>query len=496
MPEDDFPEEALVPGWVDEISRVNEAMEATNRALAWEFTIPRAASVAATAVRAIPGYLQEVGPDGYFRCGCTECVDRRRRFVNTRVTHRRQAQEAQQRKMRDELLPCSLDECEGSGTRLTMERHRSEWYCAVHLDECQHCGRTRLVEDMRTARRVDGGSPSCCADCVQTCPECEEVRHPGDMRYVVSGPRVCASCVTTCDMCGQNNRPGGGCEYCENNLVGLTGYGKTLPDIWLGGPLPKDKKGIERGYYLGFELEVSARGGNVKVLHEWASEALGYGGAIDCKEDSSVKGFEIATQPMTPQFFESVDWDGMFKVLNDKFPLPERKRTEPTSHGLHVHIGRVAFAGDDIAMAAFCYLIGQSNHLERIARREPTSYCNKVTKPVSSAIRALSNESGKYQRQARKAQQAGVYADRSAINLLNTRTIEIRAFRSTRKAQDLKDAVRLVYVAAEYVRYLRFSNVGVPPRALHWTEFTRWVGANYPDAFESISGMKHKKRVR
>ena len=56
--------------------------------------------------------------------------------------------------------------------------------------------------------------------------------------------------------------------------------------------------------------------------------------------------------------------------------------------------------------------------------------------------------------------------------------------------------MRLVYVAAEYIRHLRFVENHMPPKALHWTEFAKWVGARFPEAFESISGMRSKPPVR
>lgn len=452
----------------------------------WGFAIPD--------TPATPDYAAGVDDRGRIRCVCTSCADRRDRGVSTVMVHRRQANGEERERYAGEVIECADPTCEVRAARGSFRERSGAFYCHGHIDYCVYCSRSQPVSEMHNIIRPRYNEAALfCSSCSFECSDCEERTAEPDMRRTYDGARLCPDCSQSCDNCSSNVRAGGECGYCDSRIVGLSGYGKTHAERWLGGPLPKNKKGIERGYYLGIELEVSARAGNVKVLHDWAEKGLGYNDAIDCKEDSSVQGFEIATQPMTPEFFESVDWDEFFKVLNKNFPLKDRKRTEPEGHGLHVHIGRTAFAGDDIAMAAFCYLIGQSTHLERIARRKPTNYCVKVTKPVSAAIRSVRNSSGKYHIQADRAARSGVYADRNAINLLNGSTIEIRAFRSTRKPQDLKDAVRLVYVAAEYIRYLRFSNVGVPPKALHWNEFTKWVGANYPDAFESIADLRKRK---
>lgn len=394
------------------------------------------------------------------------------------------------------LLACTEDGCDERRVRYDMIRYRSSWWCSEHVQRCRSCQRHQRVSEMvDVTEQATGITSQACTACAPECSNCHTRMHHREMVYTTSGYMHRAE-AEACEECGEWGLRGADCVYCNTRVRGLHEYGKTQPSMWLGGPLPKNKKGVDKGYYLGFELEVSASKGHVKVLSEWAAEAMGSEYAIECKQDSSVRGFEIATQPMTPEFFERTDWEGMFKVLNSKFPLPNRKRTEPVEHGLHVHIGKVAFAGDDIAMAAFCYLIGQSNHLERIARRDPTNYCTKVTKPVSAAIRAVNYSTGRFQVQSTKAMRNGISAERSAINLLNSSTIEIRAFRSTRKPEDLRDAVRLVYVAAEYIRYLRFSAVGIPPRSLHWTEFTKWVASNHPLAFESIAGIKAKPVVR
>jgi hypothetical protein len=316
-----------------------------------------------------------------------------------------------------------------------------------------------------------------------------------DSLNYVDGYYVCIPCANYCDDCDAYYR-GDECSNCENRVRGLKSYGKTRPNLWLGGPVPKDSKGIDTGYYLGIELEVSASSGRVNPIYLWARENLGNPDALECKEDSSVDGFEIATQPMTPEFFEKVNWESFFDVINEQFPLDRRDRMEPVDHGLHVHIGRAAFGRDDIATAAFCYLIGQGDHLVRIGRRAPTTYCRKVDKPVSTALKAAYNATGRHPVQANKRGVRDAYPDRSAINLMNQETIEIRAFRSTRKADELRDAVRLVYVAAEYIRSLRRAGGMVSPRALHWGEFAKWVGHHYPDAFASIAGITDKKVVK
>lgn len=323
--------------------------------------------------------------------------------------------------------------------------------------------------------------------CLNHSPECYQCNTPlANEWYTWNGELMCASCVPHCTDCNGivdeddylDDEDGYLCSSCSRG--DLSGYGRTHPTMWLGGPLPKTDDNRLEGYYIGFELEVYAeRTTRLRPIREWAEKHLTDRAALDLKEDSSVRGFEIATQPMTPEFFESVNWDSFFLMLNRTIPLPRHLTDEPEDHGLHIHIGKVAFKGDDVALAAFAYLLGSDDqHMVRIGRREPTHYCEKTKKPVSEAI--VSSRRGTAQ--AYKLERQGVYLNRGAINLANHNTVEIRAPKSTRSADELRSTVRMVYLAADYIRSLRFTNNGfIPPKALHWDAFTEWVEANHPD---------------
>lgn len=446
-----------------------------------------------------------MGEDVYVGCLCLACTghltpeqrnaaiaaDEERRLEEAREAAR-QANERRERRARErrerearlaEVIPCRT--CQAKHARRDMREYDNEWHCNDCVRMCNGCGRNRPTSGMWERNAGWGSRNFYCSECHRPCSECEEETPSDDLIYM-RGEYTCTSCAHYCDDC-DSYYMGDDCPRCESRVRGLNSYGKTHPERWLGGPVRNAGTEVDKGYYLGFELEISASSGHVQTIYDWAQRGLGFGDALDCKEDSSVDGFEIATQPMTPEFFESVDWQGFFDMLNGEFPLSSR-RGEPSHHGLHVHIGRAAFAKDDIAMAAFCYLISQGNHLERIGRRTATTYCKKVTKPVSAAIKSANMQTGRHQRQASKEKVRSMYLDRDAINLTNRATIEIRSFKSTRNAQELKDSVRLVYVAAEYIRALRFGGGSVSPKALHWGAFSEWVRENYPAAFESISG--------
>lgn len=360
-----------------------------------------------------------------------------------------------------------------------------------------YCGVALASEDDRVDTMTDNGDGGTgCASCVTTCAECNDVhlRAYGSV-YTINGRNICSGCSTSCDDCGTRFVDDGeGCpEWGDHSLPrGVHSYGHTHPSMWLGGPLPKKEDGkintaVPGSYYLGIELEISASyEQSAMPIYDWAETHLGHRDAIVCKEDSSVRGFEIVTQPMTPEMFESVDWESFMDLINTNHPLS--RSDEPTEHGLHVHIGRIAFERDDVAQAAYSYLLSQGDHLERIGRRAAYHYCAKVRHPVSAHISTMAYR--KPSVQTAKVQRRGIGAGRDAVNLQNENTIEVRAFRSTRNADYLRNAVRLTYIAAEYIRYLRVNREAVSPKSLHWARFAEWVGEHYPEAHASIAGIE------
>lgn len=368
--------------------------------------------------------------------------------------------------------------------------------CQSCYESCPRCSRarrsTRFVEHEEYGRVCDR-----CNDGAHRCHQCNEWGHidQGEINqayddglwYHTDHMEMCDDCgVYVIDMDAHDEACTGG----RNGYRGVRGYGHTHPEMWLGGPLPRNERGQQIGYYLGFELEISAdRSDNARKIKRWSEENLGVN-IFDCKSDSSVAGFEIATQPMTPEYFEKIPWESFFEMLNANFSRHSGWSDgydEPDSHGLHVHIGRVAFR-NDVNIAAYSYLLAQGGHLERIGRRQATGYCPKVEKPVSAAI-AVSQGNSK---QKAKIQGTGYYSGRNAINLSNSSTIEIRAGKSTRSAQNLRNTIRVVYVAAEYIRYLMAQGDKPRPKALHWSEFARWTSENYPFAFASIANLDEK----
>jgi len=379
-------------------------------------------------------------------------------------------------------------ECPGCGgeIRNNYYQYEGQSYCGNCLSYCSCHDEYHLTSEMT---RIIG--VYWCDGCEPTCGECGE---PLDEHaFEDEGEYRCADCRPQCEECGRNlDYFDQECSRCGDEN-GIRPYSHTHPMMWLGGPVDRDEDGERDGYYLGIELEVSANTYRCKTkpIRDWAAEHLTHRDALDLKHDSSVAGFEIVTQPMTPTFFEGVDWKSFMTMLNETIPVDDNE--EPEGHGMHVHIGRTAFGYSDVATAAFAYLLAADDqHLVRISRREPTHYCDKIHKPVSEAV--VAGRKSRESKQGVKLRRQGIYPTRGAINLENRDTIEIRAAKSTRDPQEFIDSVRVVYIAAEYIRHLMDKGPGfIAPKALHWSEFARWTATAYPDAFASIAGMPRTK---
>jgi len=379
----------------------------------------------------------------------------------------------------EEVVEDTRRTCPGCHERIDPGREAQDGYYGEYYHRrctrpCARCVTRRATENLTTFV-VEGEEVMLCEDCHGYCDHCGSNRVPYYEEQYYNDRHD----EWRCEPCGGGTRDDGSIE----------GYSRTRAVMWLKTAEDRALTKEDR-MYLGFELEIHTSNYTAGPIKDWAAEHLGDRNAISCKEDSSVSGFEIVSQPMTPDFFEQVDWDSFFSMLNEHYPLPHGD-DEPTGHGLHVHVGRRAFGGDDIAVAAYAYLLSQGTHLDRIARRDPSHYCLKVAKPVSVAIvsaESTSDNPEKFAVQANRARNMGYRPGRDAINLGNEQTVEIRAFKSTRVADELRNAVRVTYVGAEYVRSLRMAKVGMSGRVLHWAEFAKWVKSNRPAAFKSISG--------
>ena len=249
--------------------------------------------------------------------------------------------------------------------------------------------------------------------------------------------------------CGLDDDEHEWCDTCDRWNCGRThaihDYSFKPRPAWLGG------SPSEVPYFLGFELEVTSYSpdDDAHRITQWADANIGQG-ALYCKHDGSVEGFEIVSHPMTPQFFETIDWRGFFAEVrkNDN----NGSTYEPTGHGLHVHVSRTAF-DNPLTLARWVYMWNCQNNRSRaieLCRRHSSQWANFTEGDVKQIHRVAKAEKS-WTRHAFYPS----FQRYSLINLTNPDTVEFRGFRSTRRADHFRRSIRSIYQTVDYVRNMQ-----------------------------------------
>lgn len=315
------------------------------------------------------------------------------------------------------------------------------------------------------------------------CSACESWTHYDNSQYF-QGNRFCHNCVETnvyeCGDC-EVERWDGDDHECEdidnedNNLIHDYSY-KPSP-FFFG----------EGKYHFGFELEVESRGNS---RYEGASTVQSVlGGRVYLKNDASLdEGFEIVTHPHTLENYQKeFDWSFLDRLKSDGY-----RSWNTGSCGLHVHVSRTAFGGDDpwkmgtpMHQRSRLLLRRQSHELrfmkliydnqrqvERIAGRTSAHYANFADKGhLVAKVKYGHQENGRM----------------SAVNTENSETIEIRVFKGSLRKERVLSAIEFVQASVEYTRDIKVTSKN---HALSWLKFTGYVGSNaeqYPNLVTIMS---------
>lgn len=339
-----------------------------------------------------------------------------------------------------------------------------------------------------------------CVDCGETFDDTYEWgRHSEFQNHYTTCAQI--SCQehycseqSECPYCNGNGFPDEDDEddYEYNGRTGIYSYDYKPSPLWHGG---RDKP-----YYLGFELEISAERFDTRPISNWCDDN-GHEGMLYCKEDGSVDGFEIVSHPMTPEYFDSVNWASFFEMLEMNWPL--HGRDENIGHGLHVHVSRTAFQHTS-TLARWSYLLNHyRDHTCRVARRRDSNWARFTDYPVSALLpyEARSGRNGHWEngteplpcvcgncyeriwREESSPQritrqfQTRVRPERyQAVNLTNDATVEIRVFRSTRKPEEFISSLHFVTATVDFVRTMQPWHA--TRLVTQWDTFTEYVSSH------------------
>lgn len=223
---------------------------------------------------------------------------------------------------------------------------------------------------------------------------------------------------------------------------------------------------------VGVELEVESP----RVYPETLSDEVDalMGNMATCERDGSLDdGFEIITQPATPDaFMDGFKLDELCALLNDN----GAKSHDTDTCGLHVHYSRAALGhteqARDMVCAKILVLMDKfTDELTKFARRNWE--CSRWA-PKYSHFNANGEQSTK--KLLEKYKPCKDSGDRyHALNLTNSTTIEFRIFRGTLNPLALRATVALVDAIVNYCKTHTTPEV----QACRWAELV--MGSKYSD---------------
>jgi len=353
--------------------------------------------------------------------------------------------------------------------------------------------------------RWDTTNANACDDCYFVCRNCSQPTI-NDERYVseINGHPYCEDCYYethfTCERCSSthymrhactnNWRDGMYCQDCNDEIENENDdYDSDYDDYdshrsaWIRSYSVK-VSGVFRKWneelgqatismrprreepYLGWELETNMRSGSDWTLRERGAEALANAAPSDyliMKEDGSISGFEIVTQPCDYRtHLEIFPWQ-MLRTLANDFGMTSWRGG---GAGLHVHISKSSFS--KLHLGAFLQFHDKNTReLIKLAGRE-SSY-SKFGRTI--------NDWGSQYKQDRVKQALGheVNGDRYvAVNLQNDHTVELRYFRGSLKPETVKGVLEFTHSLWLYTKKTKFTSLDCHKNIL-WDAYRGWL---------------------
>ena len=235
-------------------------------------------------------------------------------------------------------------------------------------------------------------------------------------------------------------------------------YGRTIGRNFyaMGESGPVVKSSGLGGSFFGIELEFELNGmsqldGVAIIRNRWTESFC------DIKRDGSLDdGLEIATQPMTLEYFRQLD----LTVLEELRQAGARA-WDTTTCGVHIHLSRNSFKSKGHIWRFSKFIFGNRQEMRRVVGRDSSHYLQWNSSDFAAIGSVLKGA---------RYQGTGHYC---AVNLDNNATIEVRVFRSTLRAATLTRYIEFLHAAIEYTRDMSIEQVSLG--ALDYHAFTAWL---------------------
>lgn len=349
--------------------------------------------------------------------------------------------------------------------------------CSRDLEHCEDCGGRHHRDDMEY---VDYRNGYICEDCINDnyirCNDCDEFVHRDDVHSfeLFTGEFVdlCESCAEDyyeCEDCGRMVHRDdvefvNGDPYCPECAEGERRDNVIHSYHFSEDPAYNmDYLGIEertRHPMIGVELEVeSTRYGSNSKLNDMANDVrskIGEDNCVICHDCSLDDGFEIISCPANLKHHkETLDWKDALMFLSEN-----GFRSHNGGHcGLHTHIDREYFKGQDMDDVEAKFFISFRNNMEWIklfSRRRNYDYCRPNgydDYEVSNIDKFVAPPSKTW---VKNKKQSDRYC---ALNFHPDDTIEVRIFRGTLKFETFMATLEMVDLWAYIVKHCDETNI-------------------------------------
>ena len=271
-------------------------------------------------------------------------------------------------------------------------------------------------------------------DEVENCEDCSAPLANDDVVRIAPysmDRHICSSCYDyyrECAYCGEMFRPGPYDDFCceecyeeyqrehrtSEDVIHPYSY---TPEEWMY----HTTGNCERFFGIELEVKQSSSGEDVDWFEKDEDECWYFQ-----KYDSSISdGTEIVFHPQTRDYFDKSGYDLITELYNN-FSYLSCGTNSRIGSGMHVHIDRRAFNGDD-AIRRFCELINV-----------------KYEKSLTEFSERTADELEEWAMFHPESPMQGAVDRYTAVNLRNDDTVEVRIFRTPARPQKVAEIIHLL----------------------------------------------------
>jgi hypothetical protein len=232
--------------------------------------------------------------------------------------------------------------------------------------------------------------------------------------------------------------------------------------------------------YMGAELETECVNGDLMngARYVTTNSRIGDVDTLHLKSDASISyGFEIVTQPGTLEFFmEDFNWQAISGLANLGF-----HSWKASSCGLHIHLSRNSFVNDAHLMKFIYFIFKNRESLVQFAGRESRRF---AAFDINQFLNGYSDwDSNEITKGNTLLEMAKGYVNNRerylAVNLQNSKTIELRFFRPSLNPITVQAALQFCQASFEYTKDVTAQQA--VQGGLMFNSFNSWlVSVNSP----------------